>query len=124
MDASKFMKACMAGAMIVGGEKLLEGMFETWMKKITIPMASEWVTKDISLWDSMDLKWKTQLVQYSPKLGNFQFLTVEWAIKACRGSNSSLASLFLNWPEAQDWLKRNIDDLKKQIKVHTVVEVP
>ena len=116
------MKILSTGAMIVGAKPVLEGMFEQFLTTITIAQAEEWVIQKKKLWDNLPPGWQVQLINYGHKMGDVKFVTAEWAVGCAQRSNKKLASLFMNWPEAMEWLKENADDLQQKFKEYTVKE--
>jgi len=114
MNPQKLLRIIGTGLLAVGGPQMVEGMFQEWVKKVKISDVEEWVVKDKRIWEQISPAWQEQLLHYGPKMGDLSFLTVEWAVKSATKTNPGLASLFLNWPEALNWLDKNLKDLKKE----------
>lgn len=55
------------------------------------------------------------LKSVSDIMGGLDFITVELVIDSIREDFPLVASLFLGWPEANDWLARQLEDLKSRI---------
>lgn len=85
-------------------------------KKVSVAKATEWVEQNISLWESLNPEHHGQLKRLTQKLGNLDFLTTEWAIDSLRSDFPSLASLFLGWRKAHNWLERQLDEIKRRVK--------
>jgi hypothetical protein len=122
-SADKALKILGSGLLVLAGPQLFEGMFSEWVKTLRIIDVEEWVIHDQNLWDNIEPGWQANLVRYGPRMGKIgEMLTVEWAIKTTVPKNPALASLFLNWPDAQEWLGRNLEDLKLHVLKKNVPE--
>ena len=89
---------------------LIVELFHQW--KITRPLIVEYVQNNRSLWVDMDEQKRTELSVIAQKVGNLDFLTADFLIDSIRKDFSGVASLFLSWPEAREWLERQIVELK------------
>jgi hypothetical protein len=85
-------------------------LFHQW--HVDLSMVTELVQNDQSLWDRLDDATRGQLSHMAQKLGGMDFITPEFLITSIRRDFSGVASLFLNWPEAMEWLDRQINELK------------
>jgi hypothetical protein len=76
------------------------------------------ITKDVqanrSLWEDVKPEQKEQLSNLATRMGNLDFITPEFVIESIKTDFPAVASLFLGWPEAQEWLARQLEELKKQ----------
>jgi len=74
------------------------------------------ITKDVqdnrSLWGEMESDQRRQIGGLAKRVGNLDFITSEFLIDSIKKDFPGVASLFLNWPEAAEWLAKQIDDLK------------
>lgn len=113
-DAEKALRIFGSGLLVVAGPQLLEGMFSEWVKGVRVRDIESWIVERKSLWDNIEPKWQRQLQHYAPRMKNLDFISVEWAYRVAQPVNPSLVSLFLNWPEAHQWLESNLEDLKNQ----------
>lgn len=73
------------------------------------------VQSNRSLWVDLKPDQRDQLKATSQRLGNLDFITPEFLINSIKEDFPAVASLFLNWPEAGEWLARQINDLKAGI---------
>ena len=119
-DAEKVLNIMGSGLLAIAGPQIFEGMFTEWIKTLKIVEIEDWIINDKNLWDNITPGWQANLVRYGPRMGEIgKLLTFDWMIKTAAKCNPSLASLFLSWPEGQEWLKLNLEDLKSHILVKT-----
>lgn len=85
-------------------------MFHKW--HVDVAMITQYVQSNQSLWAEMEPEKKRQLGVLAQKVGNLNFITPEFLINSIKKDFPGVASLFLNWPEAAEWLTRQIDELK------------
>jgi len=85
------------------------------MKKVDVKKATEWVQSNSKLWDSLEPHHQERLKQLARKVGNVDWMDVNWAIDAMRGEFPAVASLFLGWKKANNWLARQIEIMRKEI---------
>jgi len=74
------------------------------------------VLSNRSLWDSLSDSQQEHLKTAAQKLGDLNFLTVDFVIQSIKDEprHRQVASVLLNWPEAIEWLRRQLDDLKRE----------
>jgi hypothetical protein len=102
--ASTFAPDMAAGALV---ELLRE-------QKIDVKKISQWVQENHSLLDELKPEDRANLKKMAAGVGEVDWLTTEWAIEAIRGDFPAVASLFLGWPKARNWLGRQVEALKKE----------
>ena len=82
------------------------------------------ITQDVqnnrSLWGEMEPDQRRQIDDLAKRVGNLDFITPEFLINSIKKDFPGVASLFLNWSEAAEWLARQIEDLKEQGSSETV----
>lgn len=89
-------------------------MFHQW--HVDVPMITEYVRSNQSLWGGMGEEKRKELGILAQKVGNLDFITPEFLINSIRKDFPGVASLFLNWPEAREWLERQIEELKEGVQ--------
>lgn len=74
------------------------------------------VAADKSLWDALSVDQQEQLRTAAQKLGDLDFLTTEFIIHSIKDQprHAQVASLLLNWPEGNEWLGRQLDELRRE----------
>jgi hypothetical protein len=85
-------------------------LFHQW--HVDLAMVTQLVQGNQSLWDRLDPDTREQLSHMAQKVGSLDFITPEFLITSIRKDFSGVASLLLNWPEATEWLDRQINELK------------
>lgn len=96
---------------IAGG--VIVEQFHQW--NVDVARITEDVLRDRSLWAEMGPDERKQLAVFSRQSVNLDFMTPGLVIDSIKGDFPAVASLFLNWPEAGQWLTRQIDDLKREL---------
>jgi len=96
---------------IAGG--VIVELFHQW--NVDVARITEDILRDRSLWTEMGPDERKQLAVFARQLGNLDFMTAELIIDSIKGDFPAVASLFLNWPEAGQWLTRQINDLKREL---------
>lgn len=73
------------------------------------------VLRDASLWDLMGEKLQGEISALLSKSGNINFLDSQFVIKAIKGEHPAVASLFLGWVDARNWLDKQVETIKNQV---------
>ena len=94
---------------------ILKGALVTALKDKTVKEATEWVEKKVSLWDTLSVKQQEGLKTLAQKAGRLNWLTGEWVIGAIRKDLPLLASLFLGWRKAHNWLDRQVIIIRQEV---------
>jgi hypothetical protein len=88
-------------------------LFHQW--KITDAKIREDVKCNRSLWPDIGLDDQNRLALIQRQVGNLDFITPELIIDSIKEDFPVVASLFINWPEANEWLTRQIEELKREV---------
>ena len=96
---------------IAGG--IVNELFHQW--NMDIVKAAEDVRENRSFWDKMEPEQHEQLRVLAEKVGGLDFITIAVFIDGIKKDFPGVASLFLNWPEARDWLLLQIEEFKAQV---------
>lgn len=83
-------------------------------RKVDVHVVSEWVKTDRSLWDELEPAEQDGLRRLATKVSDVSWMTADWAIDALRKDFPTVASLFLGWVKARNWLGRQIEILKRE----------
>lgn len=84
-------------------------------KRLNPKEVTHWVENDTNLWDSIGPKYQQQI----KRVGSLQWLTTDWAINALKDDFPAVASLFLGWKRGNNWLTRQLGEIKKQVQQTT-----
>jgi hypothetical protein len=84
---------------------------------ITVGIISEWVQRNRSLWKQISPEDRKHIKDLVSQVNDVNWLTSEWAIEAVRKDLPAIASLFLGWTKARNWLDRQIEELKRELVV-------
>ena len=85
------------------------------VRKVDVKKATEWVQSNSRLWDSLEPHHQERLKQLARKVGNVDWMDVNWAIGAMRGEFPAVASLFLGWKKANNWLVRQVEIMRIKV---------
>jgi hypothetical protein len=111
--ASSFGKELLSGLTPRAASGLINELFHQW--SVDVPKITQYVQQNRSLWDGIEPDRRRQLGGLAKKVGSLDFITPDFLVDSIKRDFPAVASLFLNWPEAGEWLARQIDDLKKQV---------
>lgn len=100
------------------GPKVLKGtLLEVLKQKGTgVKSATEWVERDVCLWDTLEPGHQKVLISLGRKMRNISWLTAGWVIEAIKGDMPAVASLFLGWKKANNWLVRQVTIIKERVE--------
>jgi hypothetical protein len=76
---------------------------------------NDWITNDRSLWDAIEPKYKTMLLDTAKRMGRLDWMTPEWFINAVRQDLPVIASLFLGDEQASAWLDREVAKIRQEL---------
>jgi len=88
-------------------------LFKT--NKLNVKKAVEWVEADKSLWGSLDPEKQEQMKKLAHNIGTMDWATVDWAIDAIKEDFPAVASMFLSWRKATNWLRRQVEQIRKEM---------
>lgn len=97
---------------------ILRGMIIELFKaeRLDVGKTTDWVLENKSLWDSIGQERRDQFKRLSQKIGDISWLNADWAIKALKDDFPAVASLFLGWKKGRNWLERQVETIKKEMK--------
>ncbi len=93
---------------------MLVEIFKT--KKVTVDSACDWVQRNTSLWETLEPKEQDMLENLAERVGNIDWLDADWVIDAIKKDLPAVASLFLGWKKANNWLKRQTEIIRKEAR--------
>jgi len=96
---------------------VLQGALVKLLEPVTMDKAIDWVNNNTSLWDTMGPKYQEGLLSLAQHAGKMDWLTADWIIDAIRKDCPALASLFLGWRKAHNWLTRQVEIIQREVKV-------
>ena len=85
-------------------------------RNIDVKLVCQLVDGNESLWSLFPLAWHSRTSQGLSNLGNMDWFTADWAISAIKKDHPALASLFLSWRKAHQWLVKQIQEIKMEAK--------
>lgn len=85
-------------------------------ESIDVVKATRMVQQKQDLWDLLGEHDRDRVRRAARKMGSLDWFTAEWLIDAVRKDQPALASLFLGWRKAHNWLEKQIEIFKEQAK--------
>lgn len=93
---------------------IMKGLLVEYLGKVDISVIIDYVEKDtrlLSLMPEQSIERAKATINDLTK-GNISWFTSEWTINAIRKDLPKVASLFLGWDKARNWLDRQVKDIK------------
>lgn len=105
------------GIIIQMAPKIAQGALVELLKAkgVDVKKATQWVESNKELWKELEPSHQERLKMLGRKAGRLDFMNVDWAIDAMRKELPALASLFLGWRKANNWLGRQIEIMRSEI---------
>jgi len=85
-------------------------------KKVSGKGAIDWVQSNTSLWKTLDPDEQALFKNLAERVGNIDWLDAGWVIDAIKSDFPAVASLFLGWKKANNWLKRQVEIIRKEVE--------
>lgn len=104
------------GLLGVAAPAVAKGFLIENLKGISVKQVSEWVTMNKSLWGELNPQNKDTIKNIlSEYVTDLTWFTADWVIDSLKKDLPALASLFLGWKKASNWLERQIEYAKKGV---------
>ncbi len=84
-------------------------------KRVDSEKATKWVMDNTSFWDNLGPEFQEALRNLSEQVKNLDWLTADWVIKAIKSDLPAVASLFLGWKKANNWLVRQVEIIREKV---------
>jgi len=116
-DLKKYAGLFSKGLIIEMAPEIAKGMIVEMFKarKTSVKSASNWVQSNTSLWMTLDSDEQAMLKNLAERVGNINWLDADWVIEAIKNDFPAVASLFLGWKKANNWLKRQVEIIRKEV---------
>lgn len=92
-----------------------EALYKGRRRKINVKFLVELVEANQNLWELFPEGLLDKFKNVLAQIGDINWFTAEWIIEAIKGEHSSLASLFLSWRKAHNWLERQASEIKENL---------
>jgi len=79
---------------------------------VDVKLVSELITGNVSLWSLFAPDFCNKARNMLAQTGNMEWFTATWTIDAIKEEHPALASLFLSWRKAHNWLSKQVDEIK------------
>lgn len=106
------------GLVIEFAPKVAEGMIVQIFrdKKVSGEGAIDWVQSNTNLWKALDPKEQALFKNLAERVGSIDWLDADWIIESIKGDFPAVASLFLGWKKANNWLKRQCEIIRNEVR--------
>ena len=93
---------------------IIRGFLEEYLSATSVVEITEMVQKKAVLWNNVSPERQEIAIRNMRRLGSLEWLTSEWVINAIKEKYPAIASLFLGWRKARNWLDHQIDILQQK----------
>jgi len=116
-DLKKYAGLFSKGLVIEMAPEIAKGMIVEIFKakKVSGKAAIDWVQNNTSLWKTLVPGEQALFKDLVERVGNVDWLDADWVIEAIKGDFPAVASLFLGWTKANNWLKRQVEIIRKEV---------
>lgn len=117
-DLKEYARLLSKGLVIEFAPGIAKGIFVELLKSknITVKSASDWIQNNISLWERFKPSEQVLIKNLVDKAGSIDWLDADWIVNAIKDDLPTIASLFLGWKKANNWLKRQVEIIKKEVE--------
>lgn len=85
-------------------------------RKVSVEGADNWVQNNTNLWKTLTPDEQVMLKNLAEWAVNINWLDADWVIDAIKGDFPAVASLFLGWRKANNWLKRQCEIIRNEVE--------
>ena len=105
------------GLIATQAPNLFKGVLNELLRRdsITVDKVVIMVQGNQVLWDHLSSDITHSLRRAAEHVTDVDWLTPEWFVSAIKTQHPALASLFLGWRKARNWLGRQIEAIKKEL---------
>ena len=105
------------GLLATEAPRLVKGALIESLKnnQVDVKKASLWVEKNVTLWNKLSLYNQKGIRRLRQMAGEPDWLTTEWVIDSLKKDMPALASLFLGWEKANNWLNRQVRIIREKL---------
>lgn len=116
-DVKKYAGLFSKGLVIELAPEIAKGILVEIFKarRVSVKSASDWVQNNTSLWKTLEPDEQALFKDLVERAGNIDWLDADWVIEAIKSDLPAVASLFLGWKKANNWLKRQVEIIKKEV---------
>jgi hypothetical protein len=106
------------GLLINNVPNIAKGAIAEWLRttKVDFPAVTKAIQQNTRVWPLIPERYHAGIRNIARDVGDLDWLTADWLIDIARKENPPMASLFLGWRKAYNWLNRQIVDCKSEIE--------
>ncbi len=97
--------------------EMIRGVLLEMLQKhpLDIETVTEYVEKNKELWKMLSPEWQQKIRNIASNLRSVDWFTDGWLIDSVRKQDPRLASFFLGWTKARNWLRRQAGIIRENI---------
>lgn len=116
-DLKKYAGLFSKGFVIEMAPQIAKGMIVEMFKakKTSVKSASDWVESNTNLWKTFEPGEQAMFKNLAERVGNINWFDADWVIGAIKNDFPAVASLFLGWRKANNWLERQVEIIRKEV---------
>ena len=92
-----------------------EVLYKGRRRKVSVKLLVDLVNENASLWALFPQETYGKAINVLKQISDLNWFTAEWMVEAIKEDHPALASLFLSWRKAHNWLGRQIEATKKDL---------
>jgi len=92
-----------------------EVLYKGRRRKVSVKLLVDLVNENASLWALFPQETYVKAMNVLKQVSDLNWFTAEWMVEAIKEDHPALASLFLSWRKAHNWLGRQIEATKKDL---------
>jgi len=120
LDIPESMKSLVKNLVSTSVPTVAEGVLLELLRDATVKKTCQWVEENKGLWDTVPLQKRERIKELAKKYispsDKLEWMGVDWAMHAIKVEYPALTSLFLGWRKGRNWLGRQIEIIKKEIR--------
>lgn len=103
------------GSLIQYAPGIAQGAISEFLPAVKLKDFALLVNSNANLWGLLPDHNRKTITELGPRLGPLDWLDVKWLMETGKPYNTALYSALQEWPEGQEWLANQIEDIKNHI---------
>jgi len=97
---------------------IIQGVILTTMQenRVNVQGATRWVEENVNLWKTLKPEQQAAFKKLPSYTHDISWLTAGFFIDAIKVELPAVASLFMGWKKASNWLERQVENIRREIE--------